>query len=133
MHEVFSAWQEWWKDEKQLAEMAELMANGQSKLTQFGERNKVGAKNACERAHEHNIQMLYLKVFGCWRLDTKIELTMKKHQNRIDGKRQQLLGVQQMFRNFAKQLEHNIASGADSGRGWTQGPPVGYKPARMQK
>merc|ERR1719407_244156 len=39
MHEVFESWREWWKDEKALAEMSELMAAGQGKLGAFGERN----------------------------------------------------------------------------------------------
>merc|ERR1719454_1686782 len=128
-HEVFSAWCEWWKDEKALAEMSELMAAGEGKLGAFGARNKKGAKNACERAHEHNIIMLYLKVFGAWRLDTQIEKTLRKHQNRIQGKRDQLLGVQQMFRKFAQELEANMEAqkNDDSIRNLKEGPPAGFK------
>merc|ERR1719217_1984980 len=38
MHEVFTSWCEWWKDEKALAEMSELMAAGEGKLGAFGSR-----------------------------------------------------------------------------------------------
>merc|ERR1719240_1862077 len=129
MHEVFEAWREWWKDEKQLAEMSELMAAGQGRLGAFGDRNKKGARSACERAHEHNMIMLYLKVFGAWRLDTQIEKTLRKHQNRIQGKRDQLLGVQQMFRNFAQELEKSMSAqkNDDSIRNLKEGPPAGFK------
>merc|ERR1719463_92452 len=71
--------------------------------------------------------MLYLKVWGAWRLDFQVEKVLKKHQERIDGKRQQLVSVQQMFRNFAKQLESNIQSGADSNRDLAAGPPPSKK------
>merc|ERR1719183_1059846 len=127
VHEVFTLWCEYYKDEKQINAYAEIMNGANGKMGEFGARNKKGAQTVMERAHEHGITMLYLKVFGAWRLDTKIELTLKTHQSRIDGKRQQLLGVQQMFRNFAMQLETNIQSGADSNRDLAAGPPPGSK------
>merc|ERR1719160_587661 len=98
-----------------------------AKLGAFGDRNKASAKSAMTRAHEHGITMLYLKVWGAWRLDCHIEQKLRTHQGRIDGKRQQLLGVQQMFRNFAMQLESNIQSGADSNRDLAMGPPPSKK------
>merc|ERR1711988_849264 len=123
LHEVLTAWYEHYKDEKQINEYAEIMNGANSKFGAFGDRNKKGAKSVMERAHEHGLTMLYLKVFGAWRLDYHIEKHMKKHQDRIDGKRQQLVQVQQMFRNFAKQLESNIQSGGDSSRDLAMGPP----------
>merc|ERR1719174_1592543 len=104
-----------------------MMNGSQAKMNGFGSRNKNSAKSVMERAHEHNLTMLYLKVFGAWRLDTRMEVSLKKHQGRIDGKRQQLVSVQQMFRNFAKQLENNIQSGADSNRDLAAGPPPSKK------
>lgn len=134
IHEVFQAWCEFWKDEKQVNAYAEMMNAHGGKMGEFGNRNKKGAQSVMQRAHEHGLTMLYLKVFGAWRLDTKIEQTLKIHQGRIDGKRQQLLGVQQMFRNFAMQLETNIQSGADSNRELAAGPPPGKQGKRgMQK
>merc|ERR1719313_1438910 len=127
------AWYEHYKDEKQINEYAEIMNGANSKFGAFGDRNKKGAKSVMERAHAHGLTMLYLKVFGAWRLDYHIEKHMKKHQERIDGKRQQLVSVQQMFRNFAKQLESNIQSGADSSRDLAMGPPSKYKSRGMQK
>merc|ERR1719336_2103469 len=38
---------------------------------------------------------------------------MKHHHCKIDAKRQQLVGVQQMFRNFAAQLEGGLNKGKD--------------------
>merc|ERR1712151_925471 len=85
------------------------------------------AKNAMERSHEHQLTMLYLKVWGAWKLETRMEQLMKKNQVRIEGKRQQLLGVQSMFRDFAVKLKSNIAQSADSNRDLAMGPPASFK------
>jgi hypothetical protein len=133
LHEVFTAWYEYYKEEKAIADYAEKMNGANSKLGAWGDRNKKGAKSVMERAHEHNLHMLYLKVFGAWRLDTKIEQALKHHQRRIEGKKKQLQEVQQMFRNFAVQLEKSISAGGDSTRDLQKGPPVGYGRRGMKK
>jgi len=133
LHEVLTAWNEYYKEEKAINEYAEVMNGQAGKLGAFGARNKKGAQSVMERAHEHNLTMLYLKIFGAWRLDTRIEKLLKVHQGRIDGKRSQLLGVQQMFRNFAMQLESNIQSGGDSNRDLAMGPPPNYKKGMQKK
>lgn len=133
LHEVLTGWIELWKEEKQINEFAEQMNGQKSKFGAFGDRNKKGAQTVMERAHEHQMTMLYLKVFGAWRLDTHLEQKLKVHQSRIDGKRAQLVGVQKMFRDFALQLETNIQSGADSNRGLEAGPPSRKIRGSMQK
>jgi hypothetical protein len=120
-------WAEIVQEEKRIQEFAEQMNGAQGRLGGFGERNKKSAKNAMERAHEHQLTMLYLHTFGAWRMETLMERMEKHHKGRLDGKKQQLLGVQQMFRNFAVQLENNIQAGADSNRDLSQGPPASYK------
>jgi len=134
-HEVLTAWNEYYKDEKKAAEFADAMNGANGRFGAFGERNKKGAQSVMERAKEHQETMVYLRIFGAWRLDTRIEQLLKVHQGRIDGKRAQLVGVQKMFREFALQLETNINSGADSNRDLAAGPPAGKKLPRgsMQK
>jgi hypothetical protein len=129
MHEVFQAWCEHYKEEKAIAEYAEVLNGQSSKLGAFGERNKKGAKSVMERAHEHGIIMLYLKIFGAWRLDTAIEKQVRLHTGKLDGKRAQLSDVREMFRSFAAQLESNI-SNVDSSRDLALGPPPNYKKTR---
>jgi hypothetical protein len=125
---VIKAWYEFYRDEKNAAEFAEKMNGANGRFGAFGDRNKKNAKNAMERSHEHQLTMLYLKVWGAWRLDTQLEKLLRVNQGRIEGKKKQLLGVQQMFRNFAVQLEKNINSaGEDSNRELAMGPPQGYK------
>merc|ERR1719491_171482 len=123
----FQAWREYYVEEKRINEYAEVMRQQKSTLNSFGDRNKKGAKNAMERAHEHGLTMLYLKVWGAWRLDTRVEQLLRVHGGRIDGKRQQLLGVQQMFRNFAGQLETSIKASAETDRDLSHGVPHKYR------
>jgi len=128
LHEVLMEWYAVYKEEKEANEMAELMNGANDRFGSFGERNKKGAMSAMERAHQHQLTMLYLKFFNAWRLDYKIEKQIKEHGARIESKRQQLLGVQQMFRNFALQLESNINAGGASDRNWER--PIGYAPSK---
>jgi hypothetical protein len=127
IYTCFTSWAEYYKEEKRAAEFAEQMAGAQGKFGAFGERNKKSAKNAMERSHEHQLTMLYLKIWGAWKLETRMEQLMKKNQARIEGKRHQLLGVQSMFRDFAVKLESNIAQSADSNREPLGPPPSTYK------
>merc|ERR1719235_732264 len=69
--------------------------------------------------------MIFLRIFSAWRMDLVVEKTLKVHQGKIEAKRQQLLGVQQMFRNFALQLESGIKAQGDSTP--LGPPPDGYK------
>jgi hypothetical protein len=127
LHNVIQAWYDYYRDEKNAAEFAEKLNCANTRFGAFGERNKKSAKSACERAHEHQVTMLYLKVWGAWRLDAQIEKLLHLHQSKIEGKRKQLHGVQQMFRTFAVQLEKNIQAGDDSNRDLALGPPANYK------
>merc|ERR1711874_544617 len=67
----------------------------------FNSKNKAGAMGVQERA-------AYMQVLNAWKLDTRMEKTLAYHGASIDSKRQQLVMVQQMFRNFAVQLESGL-------------------------
>jgi len=123
LHEVLTEWYSVYKEEKEANEMAEMMNGAQGRFGSFGERNKKGAMSAMERAHQHQNMMIYLQFFNAWRMDWRVEKMLILHNKRIESKRQQLLGVQQMFRNFALQLESNINAGGVSDRGWDR--PIG--------
>jgi hypothetical protein len=127
LHNCITGWYDVYMEEKRINEFAEQMNGAQGRLGGFGSRNKASAKSVMERAHEHQLTMLYLHVYGAWRLETQMEKMERHHKGRLDGKKQQLLGVQQMFRNFAVQLENNISAGADSNRDLIAGPPHSYK------
>lgn len=129
----FDGWQKLYIEARQEAEMAEILNSANSKLTAFGERNSKSAMNVMERARQHLDNMLLMRCNNAWRLETKMERTLRLYHGRIDAKRQQLIGVQQMFRNFANQLESGLKEGADTARDLKDGPPVKWRARGMQK
>merc|ERR1740129_2104099 len=66
---------------------------------------------------QHLQNQLLLRVFHSWNNDSTMERKMREHHHKIDAKRQQLVGVQQMFRNFAAKLESGLNQGKDGKNG----------------
>lgn len=114
LHAAFSTWMEWADAERREHELSKIKKANATKFQGLGARNKKNAINLLESAHENGLSMLYVKVFAAWRLDCRIEQLLRQHGLKIDAKRQQLHGVQRMFRNFAVELETNIRSYQDT-------------------
>merc|ERR1712176_1280863 len=100
---------------KREAEMAEALERAQGELSGFGERSKRGAKSVMERAKIHMDNMLLLKCMNTWKIEAKVEKALRMHHLKVDAKRSQLVQVQQMFRQFANELERGLRDG-DSAR-----------------
>merc|ERR1712125_244460 len=98
---TFDAWKECWDDAKREAAIAEALSQAEMKMGNFNSKNKAGAMGVQERA-------AFMQDFNAWKLDTRMEKTLAYHGASIDSKRQQLVMVQQMFRNFAVQLESGL-------------------------
>merc|ERR1712061_70154 len=97
-----------WNEAVKEAELHELMEKNGNKLSMFHERNKMSGMSAMERASYAIEQCLLLRAFGAWKLDSTMENGNRSCHDKIEAKRQQLVGVQQMFRNFATQLESGL-------------------------
>lgn len=116
---VFQGWKEVWDEAKKEAEMEELLAQNAQKMSQFGDRNKASGRNLGNRANQQQDLAVMITIFYYWRLDSVMCSNHRTNQTKVDSKRQQLLQVQQMFRNFAGQLEAQLKGSAegDSARG----------------
>merc|ERR1719316_1442051 len=77
MHNCLGAWQEYVKEIKEENEMAELLAAREGKFGAFGDRNKKSAMSAMDRAHQHQMVMLYLKFWSAWRMDVALSKKIK--------------------------------------------------------
>jgi len=119
---TLDAWKEAWDDAKREAAISEALAQAEMKMGAFKSRNKAGAMGAQERASYQQELGTLTRVFSAWKLDTKMEKALLYHGNSIDSKRQQLVMVQQMFRNFAVQLESGLKED-NSGRTFEQRTP----------
>jgi len=109
--ECFENWSDFTTEGKQEAEMAEKMHNAKSRNGTFMEKNKASSGSVMNRAAEHQKSMLLTTCMNAWRLDSTMEKSVRGFHTKIDAKRGQLVGVQQMFRNFAKQLETGLQDG----------------------
>lgn len=119
VHACMTAWIALYDEGRKEAEIAEAMHNSKSKMENFQQKNKASSGSVMNRAGQHMTTMLMLRCFNGWRMDSKMERTMKNYHLKIDAKRQQLVGVQQMFRKFAEQLEGGIGK-KDSSRVFDQ-------------
>lgn len=114
--ESFEHWQDFAAENKAEADIAEKMAKSQKGLNNFKDKNKGAAGSVMNRAAEHQVLMLLGQCFSSWKLDSTMERSVRGYHTKIDAKRGQLVGVQQMFRNFASQLESGAKEGKDSSR-----------------
>jgi len=113
---VMQAWIQLWQEQVQEREMAEILNGAHGKFASFGERNSKSAKSVMERARLHLESMMCIRVYTAWRLDMKTEKAVRAFGAKVDAKKNQLVHVQQMFRNFAQQLEASLKTSEDSSR-----------------
>jgi len=105
---VISTWVQYYKDLKKAEEMEAMLAANNDKFASFGQRNKQGAMTAGEKATAIKAYGLINHAMLLWIEVTKVERMLRYYQNRVEGKKQQLQGLQGMFRNFANQLETGL-------------------------
>jgi hypothetical protein len=109
-----TAWVKLYQEQKQEAEMCELINGADSKFTMFGESSKAGGNSAMEKKAYYADMLVIIRCWGAWRADTKIMGVHRQYHHRVEAKRSQLLGVQQMFRNFASELESGLKGSLSS-------------------
>mmetsp|Transcript_32377 Transcript_32377/g.58835 ORF Transcript_32377/g.58835 Transcript_32377/m.58835 type:complete len:578 (-) Transcript_32377:119-1852(-) len=115
LHQALSGWKQVWEDAKKEAELEAALNDKSSELQAFGLRTKAAGSSAMERSKHYSEQMLLMQTFYNWKMDWSMEMTLKGYHAKIEAKRQQLMGVHQMFRSFATQLESGL-KGSDSDR-----------------
>merc|ERR1719181_7109 len=88
------------------------MLNGANdRFASFGARNKQGAMTAGEKATAVKEYGLLNHSMLLWTEYCKVERLLRYYSTRIEGKKHQLSGLQNMFRNFATQLESGLKDG----------------------
>jgi len=105
VNNVISAWVQQYAEDKRERELEEVLNSANNKFSEFSDRNSSNAKSVMERARMHLEEMVYRRHWNAWRLYARMEATEFMYRAKIEAKKQQLYGVQQMFRQFAAQLE----------------------------
>merc|ERR1719330_577627 len=124
----FGGWKEVWEDAQKEAAMEEILNEHQSKMSAFNSRNKANGHHVMDRARQQTEYAVLIRALGAWRLDARMEATLRLFHAKIEAKRSQLVGVQHMFRRFANELEGNLKASADTSRDFLRdAPPPGKK------
>merc|ERR1711959_471295 len=124
---VISTWVQYYKDLKKAEEMERMLNGDDAKFAAFGARNKQGAMSAGEKATAVKEYGLVVHALLLWMEVTKVERMLRYYQARVDGKKQQLSGLQSMFRNFATQLESGLKEGTPRDMGSVKDKKSGSK------
>lgn len=108
LNNIMSTWVEKYREDKAEQEMEDIINAANSKFSSFADRNSAGAQSVMERARKHLEEMVFRRHMNAWRLYARMEGTEGLYRAKIEAKKQQLYGVQQMFRQFAAQLEEGL-------------------------
>lgn len=108
---VFHEWKEVYEDEKRQAEMEEAMGEKAGKLGNFASRNKGTAMHEMNRMLAVSEASLLLAVFHFWKRDTKVERMRRYGRDKNKKRKDQLIGVKGLFKNFAGELEAGLKEG----------------------
>jgi len=108
---VFHEWKEIYEDEKRQAEMEEAMGEKAGKLGNFASRNKGTAMHEMNRMIAVAEAGLQLAVFHFWKRDTKVERMRRYGREKNKKRKDQLVGVKGLFKNFASELENGLKEG----------------------
>lgn len=109
--EIFLAYKELVEEEKRSAEMDEEVGAKAGKLGSFAVRNKGTAMHEMERMVKVGDDSLLLILFLQWKKDTKVDRMRRNGKDKNDKRKQQLVGVKGLFKNFATELESGIKDG----------------------
>merc|ERR1712146_174547 len=108
---AFHEWKEVYEDEKRQAEMEEAMGEKAGKLGNFASRNKGTAMHEMNRMLAVSEASLLLAVFHYWKRDTKVERMRRFGRDKNKKRKDQLIGVKGLFKNFAGELEAGLKEG----------------------
>eukprot|EP00931_Biecheleriopsis_adriatica_P002253 TRINITY_DN10295_c0_g1_i1.p1 TRINITY_DN10295_c0_g1~~TRINITY_DN10295_c0_g1_i1.p1 ORF type:complete len:660 (-),score=205.10 TRINITY_DN10295_c0_g1_i1:131-2056(-) len=116
LYEVWGAWTCLVEEAKKENRLVNALNATKKQSSLFAGKAKEAGMSASDRARIESEKMLLISFFNTWRLDAVMEARLRVHHMKVEAKRQQLMGVQTMFRNFALQLESGL-KGSESSRG----------------
>merc|ERR1712159_204044 len=107
----FKGWVDVYEEQKKANELEDIMANAQGKFATFGARNKASAGSAMDRSAAAAEMSTLIVIFWYWKRETKVNRMKRYAQDKNNKKKQQLIGVKGLFKNFANELEAGLKEG----------------------
>jgi len=108
---IFQGWHEAVEDAKKENEMEAILHAKSSKLSSFSDRNKGSAKNASHRSATLQDQSVLMYFFLFWTREMKTERMRRFGKEKTNKRKQELIGVKGLFKNFAGELEASLKEG----------------------
>merc|ERR1712183_591857 len=94
-----------------MGEMKDMMNSNSAKFSSFSNRNKASAKKGMSRSAELTELGTFTVIFKLWLKEVKVERMRRWAKDKNIKKKNQLLGVKGLFRNFANELEAGLKEG----------------------
>merc|ERR1712072_138117 len=104
MQTCFKGWNDIYQEQKKANELQDMLNSNNSKFSEFSNRNKASAGNCMDRAAYLQELNYYTMFFLYWKKETKVARMRQYAKEKNNKKRQQLIGVKGLFRNFANEL-----------------------------
>jgi len=111
MSMCWKAWVQFIDELKEALRMEEMIAQGRGRFNTFNGKNKASALSATERKAKADEDSTAIVIFWYWKRETKVELMRRYAKDKNMKKKQQLVGVKGLFKNFANELEAGLKEG----------------------
>merc|ERR1712050_60718 len=105
---MFQLWVELIKEEKEGAAMEAKMNAKAAQMGRFNDKNKKSAGTASERAALLLDVSLQSWCFCQWKREWKVEFMRRYGKAKNDKRKQELVGVKGLFKDFANKLETSL-------------------------
>jgi len=123
-------WIDVFLEQKKAMEMEDIINNAGAKFSSFNGRNKASAGSAMDRAAQATEDSTTIVIFWYWKREVKVERMRRFARDKNTKKKQQLIGVKGLFKNFANELEAGLKDGTPRVDG---GSPVAAAPKKEKK
>jgi hypothetical protein len=111
IQQCMTGWVEVYQEQKKAAEMQDILNSGSGRFNEFSSRNQKSAKSCMDRHAELTEQGSIIVVFLLWKKESKIERMRRYAKDKNVKKKNQLIGVKGLFKNFANELEAGLKEG----------------------
>lgn len=110
-HNVFTAWWDFVKERKEKERVEHALNAKSSKLSNFQSKNKAAGMSASEKTAFLQDLQLVIYAMCQWKKDSKVSRIRRMGKEKDAKRKQELVGVKGMFKNFASELENSLQSG----------------------
>lgn len=102
------------KEEKEGKESRDALQEATDKFKSLQMGHRANAHGVQSRVNEQIAMNLCLRMYNAWKVESGSNRVAKHYEKKYESKKRQLMGVQNLFKSFAMQLEQNLGQDDDS-------------------